>query len=388
MSYGVLLKNANSNQIIDDELNFYSTSRASISTSDPMYFSLVGFNSSFTMELNFSEFGSLISSTNNNSFSKINFNLNQNLFYGVALNLSKPTIVELCEIQAYEVGVGQTIFSNNFITNSKYLKNFTDPGNIHVKTSNWPLGYQTSYFGKALNYEWPVAPYSLQNFIYVKFNNTNLTKNFLAVPQINGAVIPNNFEWYELPSNDFYIEVDYYLQTNFVFNSTSVSLSVFNGILPKAGETILIDNSSFDDNFSGVYKITNITNNVDLTKNVLKYNYPSQTFIVQANLNLSNNLIRTNGVFYVPFEYGYPAECFTKALKLATFSNVAQNTPSNYTPLYKDNLSNSKMIIYLNEQAKFTKQSDSFILGIGVSNWYPDSTLFGVGLNYEIKEGF
>jgi len=40
------------------------------------------------------------------------------------------------------------------------------------------------------------------------------------------------------------------------------------------------------------------------------------------------------------------------------------------------------------EKGKLAKQSDSFILGIAVSSWFPDSTLFGVGLNYEIKEGF
>ncbi len=388
MSYGVLLKSGVNNQIIDDGLNFYPTQRAGISTSVPMYFSLVGFTSVFTMSFNFSESGSLISNSNASNFSKINFNLNENLFYGVGYNISKPTILELCEIEAYEIGVGQTVFSNNFTTNSKYLKNISDPGNIHVKTSNWPLGYQTSYFGLALNYTWPIEPYVLQNFVYVSYNDTNFSKYFLAVPEVNGAVIPNNFTWYELPNNDFFVEVDYYLQSDFVFNSTSISLSVFNGIMPTPGETILINNSTFNDSLSGVYKIVDIANNITLTKNVLKYNYPSQTFIVGINLNISSNLVRNSSVFYVPYEYGYPSECFSKSLNLNEFDNTAQYHPENYVPIYKDNLNTSTMIIFLNEQAKFTKQSDTFVVGMAVSNWYPDSILFGVNLNYEIKEGY
>jgi hypothetical protein len=56
--------------------------------------------------------------------------------------------------------------------------------------------------------------------------------------------------------------------------------------------------------------------------------------------------------------------------------------------LLKDNFDTSSLCLCLNDQAKYTKQSDTFILGIAVSNWYPDCTLFGLGLNYVIKEGF
>jgi len=145
MSYGVLLKNANNGFIVDDLL-FYGSQRASISTSDPFYFSLTGFNSSNLMFLNYTQSGNLISSNSTNTYSNINFDLNDNQFYGLCLNVSKPTIVELCEIQAFEIGVGNTVSSNNFVNDSKYILNLSNPGNIYVKTSTYPLGLQTSNF--------------------------------------------------------------------------------------------------------------------------------------------------------------------------------------------------------------------------------------------------
>ena len=92
MSYGVLLKNAASNFIVDD-LSFYSCQRASISTSDTFYFSLAGFNSSNSIALNYSQTGNLIGSTASN-FSNINFDLNENKFFGLCLNVSRRTVIE------------------------------------------------------------------------------------------------------------------------------------------------------------------------------------------------------------------------------------------------------------------------------------------------------
>jgi hypothetical protein len=165
-------------------------------------------------------------------------------------------------------------------------------------------------------------------------------------------------------------------------------LNFFNGILPKIGQTILIDNSLNNDTLSGVYKINSITNQINLIQSEIEYNYPSQVFVISIDLNFSNNLNYISSVYYVPYEYGFPSITFSKALMLKKYENVAQNTPLNYVPLYRDNFDSSNLCLPLNTQARFTKQSDSFILGIAVSNWYPDSTLFGVGLNYEIKEGY
>jgi hypothetical protein len=386
MSYGILLKNATNNFIVDD-LPFYACQRASISTSDPFYFALTGFNSSNSIALNYSQTGNLIGSTASN-FSNVNFDLNENQFYGLCLNVSRPTVVELCQIEAFEVGVGQTVYTDSFTNDAKYIMNLSDPGNVYTKTSSYPLGVQTSDFGLGLNYLWPSASYNLQNFTYVRYSDTNFTKYFLAVPQTQGAVIPNDFKWYELPSTKFFYSIDYSVTLSFVFNGSSIPLANFNGIIPKIGEKILVNNSLNNDDLSGVYDVISITNYVNLAKSDISYNYPGQIFIVRVDIDFSDNLNYNPNTYYVPFEYGYPAICFTKPLMLRLYENIAQNDPSKYIPLYRDNFSFSSLILHLNNQTKFNKQSDTFILGIAVSNWYPDSKLFGVGLNYVIKEGY
>jgi hypothetical protein len=387
MSYGVLLKNSTNNSLVDD-LSFYSCQRASISTSDSLYFSLAGFSSLSSMSVNYSRSGSLIGSDSSSNFSNINFNLNENEFYGLCLNVSKPTVIELCQIEAYEIGAGQTVFTENFGNDSKYIMNLSDPGNVYTKTSEYPLGIQTNNFGLGLNYSWPLASYSLQNFIYVKYEDTNFTKFFLAVPQVQGTTIPYNFRWYELPSTQFFYNVDYSVSTDSAYNGISLSLSVFNGIIPKPGEKMLINNSLFNDYLSGVYQIVSITNQINLSKSNLEYNYPGQIFTAKIDLDFSNSLNYNSNTYYVPFEYGYPSVCFTKPLTLALYSNVAQGDPLKYVPLYRDSVNFSSLLLPINDQTKFNKQSDTFILGVAVSNWYPDCKLFGVGLNYEIKEGF
>ena len=386
MSYGVLLKNAASNFIVDD-LSFYSCQRASISTSDTFYFSLAGFNSSNSIALNYSQTGNLIGSTASN-FSNINFDLNENKFYGLCLNVSRPTVIELCQIEAFEVGVGKTVFTDSFTNDAKYIMNLSDPGNVYTKTSSYPIGVQTSNFGLGLNYVWPSASYSLQNFVYVKYSDTNFTKYFLAVPQIQGATIPSNFEWYELPATQFFYDIDYSVTLSSTFNGSSIPLGNFNGIIPKSGEKLLINNSSTNDTLSGIYDVVSITNQINLSKSDISYNYPGQIFIVRVDIDFSNNLNYNPNTYYVPFEYGYPAVCFTKPLMLKLYENFAQNDSSKYVPLYRDNFDFSSLMLPLNNREKFNKQSDTFILGIAVSNWYPDSKLFGVGLNYVIKEGY
>ena len=396
MSYGVILKNAN-NVIQDNVLNFYPTQRGGISTSDPYYFSLVGFNSASSITLSFSQSGSIISADPTSSYTNINFDLNDNNFYATVLNTTKPTVVQLCEIDSYEVGVGITAYKtgistirvpNPFPNNTKYIRNISDPNFIYNKTSAYPIGVVTSNFSNALNYTWPTVSPDLQNFVYTKFATNNITKYFLAVPQIQGATIPNNFLWYELPSTQFYFDVNYYI-TNLTasFNGTSLPLSSFKNIIPTPGQKILINNFNFSDTLSGLYTVDEITNNVNLVKSDLSFNYPGQIFSALINLDSSTNLNYVPVCYFVPYEYGYPAECFTKGLKLTQFTNPGQNSPSSYVPLYKDNYSSSIMSLNLNPVGKMFKESDRFVLGIAVSNWMPDSKLFGIDLNYEIFEG-
>lgn len=387
MSYGILLKNANTNSSYqDDNLIFYSTQREGISTSDPMYFTTVNFTAK-TIGVSFEKYGNLISNSSSNNFSFSNFDLNEYNFKGLSANLSKPTIVELCKIKSYELGAGQTIYADTFIAGDKYIKNFNDPGNIYTKTSTFPTGLTTSYFGTSLNYTLPSS--GVQNFVYVSFEDNTHSKYFLAVPQSIGATIPNNFRWYELPNNVFFNDIDYYFTINASgFNGTNISINSFNGIIPSKGKTILINNVNYDDTYSGVYVIQTITNNVILSRGNIVNNFPGQTFNIKINLDNSNALTYNTAVYYVPFEYGYTSDSFTKALKLTKFTNPIQNDPTKYTPLFKDNYDNSSLILQLNTISDSSKKSDAFILGIGVSNWFPDSILYNVNVSYQIKEGY
>jgi len=387
MSYGVLLKNANTNSSYqDDNLTFSNTQREGISTSDPFYFTTVNFNAK-NMSVEFERYGNLISSSQSSSFTYLNFDLNSYNFKGLCVNISKPTVVELCKIKSYEIGVGQTIYADNFSSGDKYLRNFADPGNLYIKTTSYPVGLTTSYFGQALNYAEPNI--NVQNFFYATFEDVLHTKYFLAVPQAPGATIPNNFRWYEIPNNNFFNDVDFYCTINFSgFDGSSLPIGIFNGIVPGKGKTILINNSGYSDILSGVYVIQNTVSSVILARGNILNNYPGQIFSVKINLDTSNSLNYNNVVYYVPFEYGYSANSFTKALRLTKFLNPIQNDPTKYAPLFKDEYDNSSMILQLNNISSAAKKSDSFILGIGVSNWFPDCVLYGVNITYKIKEGY
>lgn len=386
MSYGVLIKNANTNEaLMADNLNFYPTQRGSISTSDTYYFSTINFNSRY-MDLSFVQYGNLIGDSTSNPFSFMNFDLNSYNFYAVGINVTKPTVIELCKITSYEIGVGQTVYSSDFINNSKYLRNYSDPGNIYVKTSDYPTGFQTSYFGKALNYSYPTS--GIQHFIYTSYEDSKNPKYFLAVPLNAGATIPNNFSWYEIPDDNFYHEINFYITIRSgTFNGSSLSLSSFKGIIPKSGNTILISYPA-NDIFSGLYTIKSITNSVNLSKGFLKFNYPGQTFHSKINLDTSTSTTYYEAVHFVPFEYGYAAECFTKNLSLTLYSCAEKNTPNYFPPLFHDKYNTSMMKLSLANKTNLTSKSDSFLLGIAVSNWFPDSKLFGIALNYQIKEGY
>lgn len=394
MSYGVLLKRNISNFVVDENsVIFYPTQRAGVSTSDAYYFSTMNFTTD-KMSVYFSQYGNIISSSSTSTFSRINFDLNNNNFNGSALNISKPTWVKICNIESYETGIAQSAFSSNFVNGAKYIQNLSQPGYIFEKTIDYPLGVQSSYFSTAMNYlrksvSYGGSSYDFQNFAYVTYVNAEVLKSFLIVPTVLNATIPNNFTWYELPTNQFIYNIDFYVtQSSSGFDGTSLPLSTFKSIIITPGQTILINNFGFNDNLSGVYTIQKLTNKVYLTKSDIVYNFPGQTFSIKTDLDLSTNLINSSSCYYVPYDYGCPAETFSKPLMLSKYINIAETNTSTYVPLFKDSLDTSMLQLNLNEKGKLTKQSDSFILGIAVSSWFPDSTLFGVGLNYEIKEGF
>jgi len=394
MSYGVLLKkNANNFVVNENSIIFYPTQRAGVSTSDTYYFSTLNFTTN-KMYIYFSQYGNIISSSAASTFSRINFDLNTNNFYGSALNISKPTWVKICNIESYETGIAQSVFSSGFENGTKYIQNLSQPGYILEKTTDYPLGVQSSYFSKAMNFlrksvTYGGFSYDFQNFAYVTYTNAEVTKNFLAVPTAINTTIPNNFTWYELPTNQFNYLLDFYItKISSGFDGTSLPISTFKNIILNTGQTILVNNASFNDLLSGVYTIQKITDKVYLTKSNIVYNFPGQIFSIKTDLDLSTNLLNNSSCYYVPYDYGCPAETFSKPLMLTKYVNIAETATSAYVPLYKDGLDTSMIELNLVEKGKLAKQSDSFILGIAVSSWFPDSTLFGVGLNYEIKEGF
>jgi hypothetical protein len=382
MSYGIYLKdNDTGRTYFDEPLIFYNTAREGISTSNGYYFNTISFTAD-KMSLSFDRFANLISSSSASSFSNINFDMNANNFYGVGINVSEPTVVEICEIDGYEIGVANTVFSNDFSENSKILKNYSDPANIYKISSVSPIGLQTSIFSKAINTTYLQPPGFPESYIYVKYDHQNITKYFICIP------ISSTFTWYELPDEKFYYTSTYYITNNTIgFTGTSLNLSYFNGIIPKINESILINNTTFNDTLSGLYVISKLKDKVYLKPSNLFYNHPGQIFHSKINLDISNSLTHYESYYYVPYSYGLPAEPFSKSLQLRIYS-TAVNSASNYIPMMKDSVSESKMILCLHEKDKLTRNSDIFKLGIAVSNWCEDSLLFGVSLNYQIKEGY
>jgi hypothetical protein len=390
MSYGVLLKNNNTNQsILDDNILFYPTARAGVSTSDPYYFETFNFTAN-SMTVNFSQFANLISLTNASNYSNINFDLNKQGFFCAGYNLSSPTLIEICAIDGYETGIGQTVFASSADVGSKILHNLSDPNNIYTIT-NSSFGVQTSYFGNSLNFARSGVVSDVQNFLYAKYEHDNIIKYFLAIPRLVGAKVntPSNFYWSEIPGETFNFNIEYYLTIlTSGFDGSSIVLSSLKGILPKKGASILVNNISFNDILSGVYTIYNITDKVYLTKNTVAFNFPGQTFNIKTDLDLSGTTTNFSSCYFVSYDYGYPAESFTKNLRLVKFSNLAQGYSTTYPAMYQDQYSSSSLVLNLNTKSSLVKQSDGFVLGVAVSNWFNDSLLFGVGLNYVIKEGF
>lgn len=386
MSYGVSLKNVNTGQFYFDQgITFNQSSRSGISTSELLLFQTIGFTAE-TISVNFSQFGNLIGTDATVNYSNINFDLNDMNFYGVAANMSKPTLVEICSIDGYEIldayGVAQTIFSNSVSIGQKMIKNYHDPNNIYEITSVDPLSLESSGFNRILTTTYMQPPSQPESFCYVHFNDSNITKFFQAVP--NGS----NITWREVPGEKFYYEVDYYVtKTSSTFNGISLELSEFKQIIPSLNQTVLINNYLFDDTKSGLYQITKVQDKVYLSPGYIYYNHPGQTFFSKINLDVSSSLTQEACTHYVPYGYGTANVPYSKSLSLTAYTSGISSS-LHYMPIMKDVFSESKMILALNKDYQFTKTSDQFKLGIALSNWCDDSVLFGIGLNYQIKEGY
>jgi len=370
MGYGLSLKRARDNSLTNQNLIFYPTTRGGISTSDTYYFELINFQAD-DMKVSFDQFGNLLGSAVSPLSSSISLDLNRYYFYGQCVNTTKPTVVEICSIDAYEIGVANTTFGSWDI-GSKVIQNYSRPAYIFDVINKSPYGVQTSTFTLSLNQ----TVLADDVFAYVKFSNKNIIKYFLATP--SGT-------WLELPDEKFFYNVDYYITTS-SFNGTTISQSVFNGIYLSTGETILINNVAANDILSGVYVIKAISNYVYLTKSDIVYNYPGQIFTAGANLDTSNSLNKNGACYFVTYLYGTPAKCFTKALKLMNYIAEASITDDMFY-LQKDIYTKSSLLLSLNKISPFVKQSDVFALGVLSPTWCLDSTLFGVTLNIEIDEG-
>lgn len=367
MSYGVLLKNAATNKTAQNSLIFYNTQRGGISTSDEYKLSLINFTTN-RASIYYDQFATLISPTQDT----VSFDTNTLGFYGVFLNTETTSVIKICNIESYETGIGQTVYSENYdVSTSKIIKNFSSPNYIYN-------GIGTDYFSGVLNYLTNTS--TDENFAYLKFEDSNEIKIFS--PLVNSGAV----SWIEIPDETFYFNIDYYIDMRSEsFNGSYIEYSLFRNITPKNGETILVN--SADDQLSGVYTVKNITNRVNLTKGPLNFNYPGQTFNINIDLRSSTITEYYKTCFYVSSNYGFAAEVFTKNLNLKEWNGDLIDAPNQYVPLYIDSYNRSNGIINLHPLGRLTQESDSFKLGVGVSNWFPDSTLIGLSFNCEIKEG-
>lgn len=369
MSYGVILKNAANNQSVDqNSLVFHTTQRSGIGTSDEYYLSVINFTTDRS-SIYYNQLATLISPTQN----AVNFDANSLGFYGVFLNTKTTSVIKICDIDACETGIGATIYTSSYDpSTSKEIKNYSSPNYIYN-------GIGTDYFSGVLGYLTNTSDDEI--FAYVKFENTDGIKIFS--PLVNSGTTT----WIEIPDEQFYFNIDYYLEiNNGEFDGTSVDYSLFKNITPQNNASILINNKA-DDQLSGVYNVVNITNKVNLKRGQFVFNYPGQTFKSSIDLRSSSVTEYYISHFYVSSDYGAAAKAFTKDLNLKEWLGTSINDTSKYIPLYVDANHQSEGIINLNTLGRLTKQSDSFKLGVAVSNWFPDSTLLGLGFNCEIKEG-
>jgi hypothetical protein len=232
----------------------------------------------------------------------------------------------------------------------------------------------------------------LSNFSNVLSQNYIKNENFVYVKD-DGVVflatyVNNTFNWINLPGEKFYYTVDYYLTcTDASFTGGYLSYMQFKKIVPSVGQLVLVNCASFNDLLSGVYSIVGLNNNIVLQRYNLYTNYPGQIFTASTNIDTYTGITKNSVCYYVPFEYGNTAPIFSKPLQLKQYLGL--NTSINNFPLlFQDSVDTSILRLPLNQQSSsLNKISDSFGIGIFVSNWVPDNTLIFGGIDYQIIEG-
>jgi hypothetical protein len=378
MSYGLLLNDKTQNtQITTNNLIFNSSARGGFSTTNTLFFNTFGFTTS-EIQISFDQFVNLIPNGNvslNSLPQTTNIDLNLNNGYYCGQNLSRPNVVNLCNIVGYETGVGVTVFNAGITTNSKVILNYSNPNYIFsigsslstssLNISNYSSGISSSYIRN-------------ENFVYVK----NGSIIFLA------TYVNNNIQWVQIPQEKFYYNIDYYVTcTDTTFAGTSLTFNQFNRIVPLVGQIILINCVSFNDYLSGLYKIVAVTSSIIIQRYNISNNYPGQIFFASTNIDTSSTKNINSVCYYVPFEYGNSAPVFSKPLNLKQYLGL--NTSINNFPLmFQDAIDSSVMHLPLTPQTGgLTQISDSFKAGIYVSNWAPDNSFIFGGLSYQIIEG-
>jgi len=384
MAYGFQLRKVTDNTVIDGNLIFSTAARNGISTSDAYYFEAINFNSNL-IYLSMDNLADYLPSSNSYS-ANMNFDLINQNFIPKVRNLSKPTIVKICDIDSYETSTTTKInISSGLKVGSQILSNYSSPSTLQTVTALNTIQYATSKLNTIVD-----SNYIQQdNFAYVKYSDpvNNFNKYFL-LSFASGAA-----DWIEIPDDSFYNYVDFYITISTPFQGTSLDIALFQNITIARNQTILI-NCQTNDLLSGLYTIDYITSTVFLKKGNLFFNYIGQTFFCKTNIDLSSSINSVSCCYYVPYTYGNTSEVFSKGLKLTKFINSIASA-ANYLPLICDAIdsnnnfiSSSTFLIPTNNTINLTKISDQFIIAMNVGPYLNDGMFFNGGFNIQIDEGF
>jgi len=371
MSYGVILKNGiTSASILSDEISYYPSTRNGYSTSDVVYFETIGFTDD-KIYITFDQYGNLINTTANYPNG---IDLNSLQSFASVKNLSNPTVVKLATIAGYETGLANTVYNSNIQNGNIVLSNFSNPSVFYEITSITPsINTKISSSSFIINNQY----FKSGNFGYVSDGQGHLF--LITFP--NNSSIPT---WIQLPEEKFYWYPNYYLTYSGIFDGKKINLNLFNKIVPKATETILINCTSNDSN-SGLYSIAIVSDYVYVKKTPLLFNYPGQIFSCKINLDTSSNMNYYPVVYYVPYEYGSYSNPFSKPLLLTLYNPSAYASPSYFCPvLSNSNITSSFILPLVQMRGLMNKTSDIFKVGVFVSNFVPDNSTLITMLQYTI----
>jgi len=381
MAYGLQLRV--DKNMAGGDLIFSTSARNGISTSPAYHFEAINFSSNI-IRLSFDNLANHLPSSNLYP-ACMNFDLLDQNFTPRARNISKPTIVKICDVASYETSADTKIFSSSELEiGTQILANYSSPADIKVVSNTAPIGYSTSKLNGIVNSDY----IQKDNFAYVRYCDVknNFYKYFL-LSFFSGSPV-----WHEIPNDSFYNYVDFYLTLNDPFQGDSLDIGVFQNITISRNQTILI-NCKSNDLLSGLYSIDNITSTVFLKKGGLFSNHIGQTFFCNTDIDVSSSYNQESSCYYVPYEYGATAAAFSKNLKLAKFINSITE-PANYMPIVcdaKDSnnkfISASEFLIPTNAEVNLTRFSDKFVFGINVGEYLRDGTVFDGNINIQIDEG-